>query len=155
MLTCGIDPGAPPKTVFAHNGFGHGSWSHSTKWMTERRPPCSVFTLAIAEKPAGVIRANRTPASVVSPAGWGMAALFSVEAEMRCWVPVEDWKRKLLGSAWNMKKEVACASFVQMFKLTGLDPKNESDQDVIDAIAIGEAGALFTRRELKKWIVKW
>jgi hypothetical protein len=42
-----------------------------------------------------------------------------------------------------------------MFKLVGLDPDNDSDQDEIDAVAIAEAGQRFTRKELKKWQVKW
>jgi hypothetical protein len=155
VWTCGIDPGKPPKTVFATNMYGDGTWG---KWLRTRQPPAGLFSLAIAEKPTGVIRNNRTPASVVSPAGWGMAALFSVQLApdgMRVWIPVEDWKRKLLGSAWNMKKENACRNFVEMFKLVGLDPDNDSDQDEIDAVAIAEAGQRFTRKELKKWQVKW
>lgn len=84
-----------------------------------------------------------------------MAALFSSNADMRLWIPVEDWKRKLLGSAWNMKKENACRNFVEQFKLTGLDPENERDQDEIDAVAIAEAVGLFTRKEIKEWLVKW
>jgi len=154
VWTCGIDGGKPPKTVFACNHF---AVPHA-KWTTFRQPPVSLFTLVIAEKPTGVIREDRTPASVVSPAGWGMAGLFSTPLApdgMRVWIPVEDWKRKLLGSAWNMKKESACRNFVEMFRLTGLDPENDADQDEIDAIAIGEAGQRFTRRELKKWLVKW
>lgn len=155
VWTCGIDGGKPPKTVFATNAFGPGTWG---KWLRSRQPHTALFTLAIAEKPTGVIRANRTPASVVSPAGWGMAALFSTLLApdgMRVWIPVEDWKRKLLGSAWNMKKASACRNFVEMFKLEGLDPEDDADQDEIDAIAIGEAGQRFTRKELKKWQVKW
>lgn len=151
VWTVGIDAGRPPKTVFASNVCEQG-------WDRTRQPPCSAFTLAIAEKPTGVIRANRTPASVVSPAGWGMAGLFSVQLApdgMRVWMPVEDWKRKLLGSAWNMKKENACRNFVEMFELKGLDADDEADQDEIDAVAIAEAGQRFTRRELKKWAVSW
>ncbi len=95
---------------------------------------------------------------MVSPAFWGGAALFSVALALdglRCWIPVEDWKRKLLGPAWNMKKEAACRDFIEQFHLTGLDPEDDSDQDVIDAIAISEAAALFSKKELKKWAVKW
>jgi hypothetical protein len=154
VWTCGIDAGKPPKTVFATNVHPYSD----DRWLCSRQPPTCLFTLVIAEKPAGVIRRDRTPASVVSPAGWGMAALFSTPLApdgMRVWIPVEDWKRKLLGSAWNMKKESACRNFVEMFKLQGLDPENDADQDEIDAIAIGEAGQRFTRKELKKWQVKW
>lgn len=152
VYTVGIDAGKPPKTVFADN------WGVLGQWMRTREPPPGLYTLAIAEKPTGVIRANRTPASVVSPAGWGMAGLFSVRLAsdgMRVWIPTEDWKRKLLGSAWNMKKASACANFVEMFKLKGLDPNDDADQDEIDAIAIAEAGQRFTRRELRKWAVSW
>jgi hypothetical protein len=149
-LVCGIDPGKPPKTEFALVGC-----KYKTPYEIRRLPPAADFDLAIAEKPTGVIRANRTPASVVSPAGWGMAALFSVNADMRVWIPTEEWKRKLLGSAWNMKKESACRNFIEMFQLTGLDPENDSDQDEIDAIAIAESGRRFTKKELKKWAVKW
>jgi hypothetical protein len=151
---CGIDGGKPPKTVFAYNGSQY-SGLHSKNWVTQRMPMPGRHDLAIAEKPTGVIRANRTPASVVSPAGWGMAALFSVNADMRVWIPTEEWKRKLLGSAWNMKKESACRNFIEMFQLTGLDPEDDSDQDEIDAIAIAESGRRFTKKELKKWAVKW
>lgn len=87
-----------------------------------------------------------------------MAGLFAVRLAsdgMRVWIPTEDWKRKLLGSAWNMKKASACANFVEMFKLKGLDPNDDADQDEIDAIAIAEAGQRFTRRELRKWAVSW
>jgi hypothetical protein len=149
----GIDPGKPPKTCFASRIAERGELRGT--WWVQRVPLVSRFDIAVAEKPAGVIRANRTPASVVSPAGWGMAALFSLNVETRLWVPVEDWKRKLLGSAWNMKKENACRNFVEMFKLTGLDPENERDQDEIDAVAIAEAVGLFTRKEIKEWLVKW
>lgn len=155
MVTCGIDGGKPPKTVFAHNSFGVGTWG---KFLRERRPPTSLFTLAIAERPGAIIWKGRTGDSVISPAGWGMAALFSVQLVpdgMRVWIPTEQWKRKLLGSAWNMKKAQACANFVQMFHLVGLDPENDADQDEIDAVAIAEAGQRFTRRELRKWLVKW
>lgn len=155
VTTCGIDAGKPPKTVFATNMYGAGTWG---KWLRSRQPAAGLFVLAIAERPTGVIRANRTPASVVSPAGWGMAALFSLQLApdgMRVWIPTEDWKRKLLGSPWNMRKDKACANFVEMFKLEGLDPENERDQDEIDAVAIAEAGQRFTRRELKKWAVAW
>lgn len=156
---CGIDPGKPPKTVFAHNAFGRGSWSHTPEWLTERKPPCSLFDLVIAEKPEGVIREYRTPASVISPAGWGMAALFSVPVMpdgMRVWIPTKAWKSKLFGERfWNAKKAVFCANIVQAFKLTGLDPENEKDQDAIDAIGVAEAGSRFTRKELKTWLVKW
>lgn len=147
MNVCGIDPGKPPKTVFA--------WRAAPFHVSCREPPKLSFDLVIAEKPSGVIRVNRTPASVVSPAFWGGAALFSIQATRRAWVSIEDWKRKLLGSAWNMKKEAACANFVQMFKLKGLDPLDDSDQDAIDAIAICEAGHRFTEKELKKWLVKF
>lgn len=152
VWTCGIDGGKPPKTVFASNVDADGGW------FTSRMPHVHLFTLVIAEKPTGVIRENRTPASVVSPAGWGMAGMFSVQLApdgMRVWIPTEDWKRKLLGSAWNMRKDKACRNFVEMFRLTGLDPENDADQDEIDAIAIGEAGQRFTRKELKKWAVHW
>ncbi len=92
------------------------------------------------------------------PAGWGMAGLFSVQLApdgMRVWIPLEVWKRKLLGSAWNMRKDKACRNFSEMFKLEGLDPEDDADQDEIDATAIGEAGQRFTRKELKRWQVKW
>lgn len=95
---------------------------------------------------------------MVSPAGWGMAALFSTSIApdgMRVWIPVEAWKRKLLGSAWNMRKDKACRNFCEMFALRGLDPENDADQDEIDAIAIAQAGQRFTRKELKKWAVQW
>lgn len=148
-MICGIDGGKPPKTVFA--------WSDENGLQVSRKPPVSHFDLVIAEKPAGRIRANRTPASVVSPAGWAMAGLFSVpitEDGMRVWIPTEDWKRKLLGAAWNMKKEAACRNFCDMFGLS-FNPENEKDQDVIDAVAIMEAGSRFTRKELKQWVVKF
>jgi hypothetical protein len=157
VFTCGIDGGKPPKTVFASNIWPDAS-DHSRVWCTNREPVVGLYTLAIAERPTGVIRTNRTPASVVSPAGWGMAALFSTALApdgLRVWIPTEEWKRKLLGSAWNMRKDKACRNFVEMFGLKGLDPENEADQDEIDAIAIGEAGQRFTRKELKKWQVKW
>lgn len=159
IWTCGIDGGKPPKTVFATNAGSTGAGvTVRGRWLCSRQPPTCLFTLAIAEKPAGVIRKGRTPASVVSPAGWGMAALFSTPIApdgMRVWIPMEDWKRKLLGSAWNMRKDKACRNFVEMFRLTGLNPEDDADQDEIDAIAIGEAGQRFTRKELKKWQVKW
>jgi hypothetical protein len=156
VWTCGIDGGKPPKTVFASNFSAF--CDPGQKWARARVPFPGLFTLAIAEKPTGVIRKDRTPASVVSPAGWGMAALFSTHIApdgIRVWMPVEVWKRKLLGSAWNMKKASACANFVEMFGLKGLDPEDDADQDEIDAIAIAEAGQRFTRRELKKHAVHW
>jgi hypothetical protein len=155
VFTVGIDGGKPPKTVFATNMYGAGTWG---KWLRSRQPAAGLFTLAIAERPGAIIWKGRTGDSVISPAGWSMAALFSVDLApdgMRVWIPTEQWKRKLLGSAWNMKKASACANFVEMFKLNGLDPENDSDQDEIDAVAIAEAGQRFTRKELKKWQVKW
>jgi hypothetical protein len=152
----GIDGGKPPKTCFASRYAERGTQRGT--WWVQREPLVSCHDIIIAEKPTGVIRANRTPASVVSPAGWGMAGMFAcplTPGGMRVWIPVEDWKRKLLGSAWNMRKESACRNFVEMFKLTGLDPENERDQDEIDAVAIAEAGGRFTRKELKAWQVKW
>lgn len=146
-MIVGIDPGKPPKTVFA--------WVDGGNLIYGSQPPLGRFSLAVAEKPAGVIRVNRTPASVVSPAFWGGAALFSVQADQRAWIPVEDWKRKLLGSAWNMKKAVACANIVQLLKLKDLDPEDDSDQDIIDACGIREAASRFTRKEIKKWLVSW
>lgn len=155
-MICGIDGGKPPKTVFAHNnpeewGLAQGLWFYS------RTPPVSHFDLVVAEKPEGVIREYRTPASVISPAGWAMAGLFSVPITpdgMRVWIPTKQWKAKLFGGAfWNAKKSVFCANICQEFKLTGLDPEDENDQDVIDAIGIAEAASRFTRKELKKWRV--
>ncbi len=151
VFTVGIDGGKPPKTVFAENVEAMG-------WGCTRTPPAHLFTLAIAERPGAIIWKGRTGDSVISPAGWSMAALFSVQLApdgLRVWIPTEQWKRKLLGSAWNMKKANACANFVEMFKLVGLDPENDADQDEIDAVAIAEAGQRFTRKELKKWQVKW
>jgi hypothetical protein len=155
VWTAGIDGGKPPKTVFATNAYGAGTWG---KWLRSRQPPRGFFTLVIAERPGAVIWKGRTGDSVISPAGWSMAALFSIDLApdgMRVWIPTEQWKRKLLGSAWNMKKAAACSNFVEMFKLTGLDPENDADQDEIDAVAIAEAGQRFTRKELKKWQVQW
>lgn len=158
VWTVGIDGGKPPKTVFAHNVPGVTPGGGSIHWTTSRQPPAHLFTLALAERPDGVIRENRTPASVLVPAGWGMAGLFSVQLApdgMRVWIPLEAWKRKLLGSAWNMRKDKACRNFCEMFRLEGLDPENDADQDEIDAIAIANAGQRFTRKELKQWQVKW
>ncbi len=155
VWTVGIDGGKPPKTVFACNV---PLWADQGQWSCWRHPPAGLFTLAIAERPGAIIWKGRTGDSVISPAGWGMAALFSVQLVpdgMRVWIPTEQWKRKLLGSAWNMKKESACRNFIEMFKLVGLDPENDADQDEIDAVAIAEAGQRFTRKELKKWQVKW
>lgn len=155
---CGIDPGAPPKTVFAHKGCEFSEMVHGG-WHCARKPPVSHFDLIIAEKPEGVIRKDRTPASVISPAGWGMAGLFSVLITadgMRVWIPTKAWKSALFGEAyWNIKKANFCRWIIDAFKLTGLDPENESDQDVIDAIGVAEAGSRFTPRELKKWRVQW
>lgn len=161
-MICGIDGGKPPKTVFAHDA-GHetngATCSVQNKWIATRRPPFSHFDLVAAEKPEGVIREYRTPASVISPAGWGMAGLFSVPITpdgMRVWIPTKAWKSKLLGGAfWNAKKDVFCANIVQAFSLKGLDPRDENDQDVIDAIGIAEAVSLFSRKELKRWAVMW
>jgi hypothetical protein len=50
---------------------------------------------------------------------------------------------------------VFCGNIVQAFSLKGLDPRDENDQDVIDAIGIAEAASLFTRKELKRWAVMW
>lgn len=160
MFTVGIDGGKPPKTVFAHNvGTDTGpARARGWSWLTSRHPPAHLFSLAIAERPGAIIWKGRTGDSVISPAGWSMAALFSVGLApdgMRVWIPTEQWKRKLLGSAWNMKKANACRNFVDMFKLMGLDPDDDNDQDEIDAVAIAEAGQRFTRKELKKWQVKW
>jgi hypothetical protein len=155
VRTVGIDPGKPPKTVFATNICGRGTWG---TWLRFRAPISGLITLAIAEKPAGVIRQGRTPASVVSPAGWGMAALFSVQLApdgMRVWIPMEEWKNKLIPNGARMKKEAFCANLVQMFKLEGLDPEKDADQDEIDAVGIAEAGLRFTWKELRKWAVHW
>lgn len=146
-MIVGIDGGKPPKTVWAWKGPSVRGWLRS--------PPGQPFSLAVVEKPAGVIRKGRTPASVISPAFWGGAAVFSVQAERRIAVSPEQWKRKLLGAAWNMEKRAACRNFVDFFNLEGLDPEDDGDQDVIDAIAISEAGALFTEKEIKKCLIKW
>ena len=156
---CGIDPGRPPKTVFAHQSSLDGPDALTGRWHCARKPPASHFDLVIAEKPEGVIRASRTPASVMSPAGWGMAGLFSCNVTddgMRVWIPTKAWKSKLFGEPfWNAKKAVFCANIVQAFGLKGLDPEDDSDQDVIDAIGVAEAGSRFTRKELKAWLVRW
>jgi hypothetical protein len=117
-----------------------------------------LFELVGAEKPDGVIRKDRTPASVISPAGWGMAALFSVQLSpdgMRVWLPMEAWKEKIYRGGSRTKKSVFCGNIIQEFKLHGLDPEDEKDQDVIDAIGFTEALTRFSRKELKKWQVKW
>jgi hypothetical protein len=155
---CAIDPGAPPKTVFAHNAFGDGSWSHSIHWYTERKPPASLFNIVAAEKPTGVIRKGRTPAAVVSPAGWGMAALFScsiVDGGLRLWVPMEAWKDKAYANGARTKKEVFCGWLVQDLRLTGLDPTKDRDQDMIEAIGLAETISKFSRKELTAWRVEW
>lgn len=124
----------------------------------QRQPPVSCFDIIAAEKPTGVIRANRTPASVVSPAGWGMAALFScnVTADgVRLWVPMEAWKDKAYANGARTKKSAFCAWLVADYRLQGLDPEDDSDQDVIEAIGLFKTLAKFSQRELKKWIVKW
>jgi hypothetical protein len=157
LTICAIDPGKPPKTVFASNGFPTGI-THGSKWFCGRTPPPGVFAIIAAEKPAGVIRVNRTPASVISPAGWGMAGMFSLQLAgdgLRCWIPMEAWKEKIYRGGSRTKKAVFCAQLVKEFRLVGLDPEDESDQDVIDAIGLAEAVTRFDRKELKKWHVKW
>lgn len=157
MNICAIDPGKPPKTVFAHTDLtGFRAITHGSRWAISRHPPPGAFDVAVAEKPEGVIRKNRTPASVVSPAGWGMAGLFSVQATRRYWVPTEAWKSRLFGKSFaNAKKEVFCGNIIQRFQLHGLDPEADKDQDVIDAIGIAEAFLLFSEKEIKPWLVKW
>lgn len=142
-MILGIDPGAPPKTAFAWRDPELG-------WQTSLVPPAGVFLVAAAEKPAGVIREKRTPASVVSPAFWGGAALFSVQAELRVWLPVEMWKRKLLGSAWNMKKEAACENIREMLRLPA-----DWSLDQLDACGVAHAASLMTAKELKGFTVRW
>lgn len=157
MTICAIDPGKPPKTVFASNAYPTGI-TYGSRWFCGRTPPFGMFDIIAAEKPTGVIRGNRTPASVVSPAGWGMAGLFSVQLApdgLRCWIPMEDWKEKIYRGGSRTKKEVFCANLVKEFRLMGLDSENEKDQDVIDAIGLAEAVTRFDRKELKKWLVKW
>lgn len=157
MTICAIDPGKPPKTVFASDGYPTGI-THGSRWFCGRTPPPGAFDIIAAEKPTGVIRANRTPASVISPAGWGMAGMFSLQLApdgMRCWIPMEDWKEKIYRGGSRTKKEVFCANLVKEFRLVGLDAEDEKDQDVIDAIGLAEAVTRFTRKELKKWHVKW
>lgn len=157
MNVCAIDPGKPPKTVFAASLARTGT-TYGSRWYCGRTPPQGAFDVVAAEKPTGVIRANRTPASVVSPAGWGMAGLFSVElapAGIRCWIPMEDWKERIYRGGSRTKKEVFCTNLVKEFGLHGLDPEADKDQDVIDAIGLAEAVTRFTQKELKKWLVKW
>lgn len=157
-MICAIDPGAPPKTVFAHDAIGDGSWAHSTRWGITRKPPCSLFELVAAEKPTGVIRKGRTAASILSPGGWGMAALFScsvVEGGWRLWVPMEAWKDRAYANGARTKKSVFCAWLVKDNKLTGLDPENDADQDVIEAIGLAVTLAKFSRKEMKPWRVAW
>lgn len=161
VATCAIDGGAPPKTAFATQHPGRLSFPHGSHWSVERVPPsehAGPWDLIVGEKPEGVIRPGRNVWSVLSPAGWGMAGMFSVPLApggLRVWLPMKEWKQKLLGSAWNARKAAACANLVDMFHLVGLDPENDLDQDAIDAIAIGEAAQRFTRKELKKWHVEW
>lgn len=159
---CGIDPGAPPKTIFAHTATSEFGEVHprerSGGWVITRKPPVSCFDIVAAEKPTGVIRANRTPASVVSPAGWGMAALFScnVTADgVRLWVPMEAWKDKAYPNGARTKKSAFCGWLVADLQLTGLDPEADRDQDIIEAIGLSETLARFTRKELNNWRVKW
>jgi len=157
-LICCIDPGAPPKTVFAHDCETEGSWEHGGRVGVQRSPPVSHFDIVAAEKPTGVIRAGRTPASVVSPAGWGMAALFAcnVTADgVRLWIPMEAWKDKAYPNGARTKKEAFCGWLVADFKLKGLDPESDSDQDVIEAIGLFKTLAKFSRKDLNKWRVKW
>lgn len=156
-MICGIDPGAPPKTVFAHQGADIQG-ARAGRWTVQRMPPASLFEIVGAEKPEGVIRQGRTPASVVSPAGWGMAALFSCQLApggLRVWVPMEAWKEKTFRGGARTKKEVFCRNLVQMYRLEGLDPTNDNDQDIIEAVGLAEALTKFDRKELKKWHVKW
>lgn len=157
MNICAIDPGKPPKTVFASSGLPTGI-THGSRWFCARTPPPGVFDLLVAEKPDGVIRKDRTPASVISPAGWGMAALFSIQLAsdgLRLWLPMELWKEKIYRGGSRTKKSVFCAQIVKEFRLVGLDPEDDKDQDVIDAIGLAEAVTRFERKELKKWHVKW
>lgn len=149
MIVCGIDGGKPPKTSFAFQKDG--------VWRIFRQPPAKMFDLVAAEKPTGVVRSGRTPASMVSSGGWGMAGLFSCHLAyhgVRVWLPTEVWKRKLLGGAWAMRKEKACANFVRRFGLE-LDPQNPADQDGIDAVAIAAAAEMLDSKEIRKWLVQW
>lgn len=161
-MICAIDPGGPPKTIFAHNASTEFGEVHprelSGGWTVTRKPPVSLFEIVAAEKPTGVIRKGRTPASVVSPAGWGMAALFScnvTEGGLRLWVPMEAWKDKAYPNGARTKKSVFCAWLVADYKLVGLDPEADLDQDVIEAIGLAETLAKFSRKDLNKWRVKW
>lgn len=154
---CAIDPGAPPKTAFAHNRAEEGGIAHG-HFFTTRQPPVSCFDIIAAEKPTGVIRKGRTPASVVSPAGWGMAALFSCNTTadgVRLWVPMEAWKDKAYPNGSRTKKEAFCGWIVADLGLKGLDPEDDNDQDVIEAVGLAETISRFTRKELNKWRVKW
>lgn len=156
-MICGVDPGAPPKTVFAQNGHPTGV-THGSRWFVGRNPPGGLFALVGAEKPVGVIRAGRTPASVISPAGWGMAALFSVQLApdgLRCWVPMDAWKERMYRGGARTKKSVFCANIIKEFKLHGLDAEDDKDQDVIDAIGFAEALTRFSKKELQPWRVRW
>lgn len=151
LSVCGIDPGAPPKTAFAWRGPA------PLGWRVERKPPPGkFFDVAVAEKPTGVIRADRTPASIVSPAGWGMAALFSVGAVIRIWMPMEAWKEKLFPGGSRMRKAAFCANIKQMLCPGSLlDPEKDADQDELDAMGIAHATTKFAMKELKKWRVEW
>lgn len=146
-MIVGIDGGKPPKLKLATRTLDG--------WHVAQAPFPSVALLAAAEKPEGIIREHRTPASVISPAGWGMAGLFAQPAETRVWLPTEFWKTKLRLGPWNTPKVVFCNQIVTYFRLEGLNPRDDSDQDDIDAIGIAIAASRMTEKEIKKYAVSF
>lgn len=146
LSVVGIDAGRPPKTVWACNTSAN---------VFSRKPPENYFDIAIAEKPNARANSKVNPESLIKVAGYGMAALFSVRAARRYWVPVETWKRYYFGAAWNMKKAAACANFAEMFDLSFLDPNAGSDQDCLDAYAIMMFAANAKTIELEPYEVSW
>jgi hypothetical protein len=149
----GIDPGEPPKTVFFHG-------------VADSTPPPWAFQVAIAERPENHIWKGRSAAGVISPAGWGMGALFAVKAEERYWVPTTVWKTALLPTLGdselraNSKKAKFCAALLRLKRSfhpeldwSWMDPEMDRHQDMIDAFGIWYSYFLLTPKQLKRYRV--
>jgi hypothetical protein len=142
-----IDPGklGGPKLLFCHQ-------TDANQWRIDSAPPVGVFEIAAAEGQIPNPKWGRQ--GLMTLAGGGMAALFAVDAALRLVLPPRIWKGKLIDNGGALPKAVACRNLKRLLRMPDdLDPEDDADQDVIDAIGIHAAIAKLKAKELKQYAV--